>query len=64
MEMNYFKWVDSDGKTIGVVEAGQGTVNEFRIVGYLIDQGFTPIKITKEEYMDFDEGDEFVLSKS
>jgi hypothetical protein len=31
---------------------------------YLMDEGYTIVKITEQEYNDYDEGDEVVLSKT
>jgi len=61
--MNYFKF-GKDGKTLGVAEVGEGTKNEQTIVDYLIDRGFVVEKISAQEYSDYNEGDEIVLSKT
>ena len=43
---------------------GEGTKNEQTIVDYLIDRGFVVEKISAQEYSDYNEGDEIVLSKT
>jgi hypothetical protein len=65
MEMNYFKWVDSEGKTfLGMGEIEEGSENELSVINYLLDQGYTIVKITQKEYKDYDGGCEVVLSKT
>jgi len=61
--MNYFKW-SKDGNIVGVAEVGEGTRNEQAIVDYLMDSGYVVEKISAQEYSDYDEGDEIVLSKT
>lgn len=61
--MNYFKW-SKDGNIVGVAEVGEGTRNEQAIVDYLMDCGYVVEKISAQEYSDYDEGDEIVLSKT
>jgi hypothetical protein len=62
--MNYFKFLDTEGNTVGVGGVGVGTENELSIMNYLMDSGYTIIKISKEEYDEYNEGDEIVLSKT
>ncbi len=62
--MNYFKFLDTEGNTVGVGGVGEGTENELSIMNYLMDSGYTIIKISKEEYDEYNEGDEIVLSKT
>jgi hypothetical protein len=45
-------------------EVEEGCDNELSIVTYLMDQGFTIVKISEKEYKDYDGGDEIVLSKT
>lgn len=62
--MNYFKWMDKEGTLLGMGEVEEGCDNELSIVTYLMDQGFTIVKISEKEYKDYDGGDEIVLSKT
>ena len=62
---NYFK-VIKDGEVFGVVSVEAGSVNEEKIVNHFLDQGgkFVLFPITEQEYIDYDEGDEIILSES
>jgi hypothetical protein len=63
-KMNYFKWFNKDGEVMGVGCTEPGCKNEISIMDYLMDEGYTIVKITEQEYNDYDEGDEVVLSKT
>ena len=62
--MNYFKLVNKKGETLGVGGVEEGSENEMSIMNHLMDIGCTIVKISKEEYDTYDEGDEFVLSET
>jgi hypothetical protein len=63
MVNNYFM-VIKDGDVFGVVSVTEGSENEQAIVNYFLDQDgkFVLIPITEEEYEQYDEGDEIILS--
>ena len=62
--MNYFKFMNKKGETIGVGGAEEGSENEMSIMNYLMDTGCVIVKISKEEYDEYNEGDEIVLSET
>ncbi len=64
MDMNYFKFLDEGGKTIGVCKVGVGSKNEMNIINTLLDKGYKIVKIMEQEYDDYDEGDEITLSNT
>jgi hypothetical protein len=51
---NYFKIVDKDGETISVSATEKGTKNELTFVDGLLNMGLKLVKISKQEYDDFD----------
>ena len=51
---NYFKVVDKDGETISVSATEKGTKNELTFVDGLLNMGLKLVKISKQEYDDFD----------
>lgn len=55
---NYFKMIDSDGKVVGVGSVEKGSKNELMIIEKIFEMGLTPVVISKEEYDEFDDGDE------
>jgi hypothetical protein len=64
MGTNYFKFTSKDGKTVGVCLVEVGCKNEMNIIDTILDKGYSIVKITEQEYNDFDEGDEIVLSNT
>lgn len=58
IKYNYFKILDEDGDVVGVGATEKGTRNELKYIEHLFNHGYTPVKITKKEYDDYDEGDE------
>ena len=54
---NYFKIVDEDGDVVGVGAVEVGSKNESLMIDDIFNLGYKPVKITKQEYDDFD-GDE------
>ena len=64
MDMNYFKFLNEGGETIGVCKVGVGSKNEMNIINTLLDKGYKIVKVTKQEYDDYDEGDEITLSNT
>ena len=55
---NYFKIVDEDGDTYGVGAVEKGSKNEVYFIDEIFNLGFTPVKISQEEYESYDDGDE------
>lgn len=55
---NYFKMIDSDGEVAGVGSVEKGSKNELMIIEKIFEMGLTPVVISKEEYDEFDDGDE------
>jgi hypothetical protein len=51
---NYFKIVDKDGEIISVSATEKGTKNELTFVDGLLNMGLKLVKISKQEYDDFD----------
>jgi len=64
MSTNYFKFLNEGGETIGVCKVEVGSQNEMSIINTLLDKGYVIVKITEQEYDDYDEGDEIVLSNT
>jgi hypothetical protein len=64
MSTNYFKFNSKDGETIGVCSVEVGSKNEMSIINTLFDKGYVIVKITEQEYNDYDEGDEITLSNT
>ena len=64
MDMNYFKFLNEGGETIGVCKVGVGSKNEMNIINTLLDKGYKIVKIMEQEYDDYDEGDEITLSNT
>lgn len=62
--MNYFRILNKENETIGVGGVEPGSENEMNIINHLMDVGCTIIKISKEEYDEYNEGDEIVLSET
>lgn len=58
IDYNYFKIINKDGEVSGVGAAQKGSKNEFDLIEKIFELGLTPVVISKEEYDDFDEGDE------
>lgn len=56
---NYFKIFDSKGNIVGVGATERGSANEVSMVEEIFDVGYKLIKITKDEYDNFD-GDEII----
>ena len=54
---NYFKIIDNNGKVYGVGATERGTKNEVQFIDGLFNLGCKVIKITEQEYEDYD-GDE------
>ena len=57
MEYNYAKIIDDEGTVNGVAQMELGSKNEENIVNWCVDNNMTLLKISKEEFYDF-EGDE------
>jgi hypothetical protein len=57
MEYNYAKIIDDEGVVNGVAQMELGSKNEENIVNWCVDNNMTLLKISKEEFDDF-EGDE------
>lgn len=57
MEYNYAKIIDDEGTVNGVAQMELGSKNEENIVNWCVDNNMTLLKISKEEFDDF-EGDE------
>jgi hypothetical protein len=55
---NYFKIINKDGEVYGVGATEKGSDNEVKFIEGLFNLGCKVIKITKQEYEDYDEGDE------
>jgi hypothetical protein len=55
---NYFKIIDSDGDVIGVCGTEIGSINEVKFIEGLFNLGYSPVKITEDEYNNWVEGDE------
>ena len=55
---NYFKIVDDDGEVYGVGAVEKGSKNEVFFIDEIFNLGFTPVKISQEEYESYEEGDE------
>lgn len=58
IKYNYFKIIDKDGEVVGVGAAERGSKNETEIIDQIFNYGYTPVRISKKEYEDYDEGDE------
>lgn len=58
IDYNYFKIIDEAGEVYGVGAAEKGSDNEIGIVTTIMELNLQLVKITKEEYEDYDEGDE------
>jgi hypothetical protein len=56
LEYNYAKFIDKSGDVNGVAQMEVGSDNEVAIVNWCIDNEMTLVKITKEEFDNF-EGD-------
>jgi hypothetical protein len=54
---NYFRIIEMDGEVVGVGAVEVGTPNEVSLIEDIFNLGYKPVKITKQEYDDFDEGD-------
>ena len=57
MEYNYAKIIDDEGTVNGVAQMELGSKNEENIVNWCVDNNMILLKISKEEFDDF-EGDE------
>jgi hypothetical protein len=57
LEYNYAKIIDDEGVVNGVAQMELGSKNEENIVNWCVDNNMTLLKISKEEFDDF-EGDE------
>jgi hypothetical protein len=57
MEYNYAKIIDDEGTVNGVAQMELGSKNEENIVNWCVDNKMTLLKISKEEFDEF-EGDE------
>lgn len=57
LEYNYAKIIDDEGVVNGVAQMEAGSKNEESIVNWCVDNNMTLLKISKEEFDDF-EGDE------
>jgi len=55
---NYFKIIDEDGETYGVGASEVGSKNEVKLIEDLLELNFSLVKISKQEFEDYDEGDE------
>ena len=55
---NYFKIVGEDGEVYGVGGVEKGSKNEVYFIDGIFNLGFTPVKISQEEYESYDDGDE------
>ena len=55
---NYFKIIDNNGKVYGVGATERGTKNEVQFIDGLFNLGCKVIKITEQEYEDFEDYDE------
>jgi hypothetical protein len=55
---NYFKIVGEDGEVYGVGGVEKGSKNEVYFIDEIFNLGFTPVKISQEEYESYDDGDE------
>jgi hypothetical protein len=55
---NYFKIIDNNGEVYGVGATEKGTNNEVMFIEGLFNLGCKVIKITKQEYEDFEDYDE------
>ena len=62
--MNYFKILNKKGETLGVGGVEPGSENEINIMNSLMDSGCIIVKISEEEYNEYDEGDEIILSET
>lgn len=58
IKYNYFKIVDEDGEVAGVGAVEAGSANEIKLIEDIFNLGFTPVKITKQEYDDFEDYDD------
>lgn len=56
IDYNYFKILDQDGEVCGVGAAEKGSPNEVFIINEIMNFNYTLVKITKEEYDDYDDG--------
>ena len=54
---NYFKIVDKDGEVVGVGAVESGSKNESLMIDDIFNLGYKPVKITKQEFEEYD-GDE------
>jgi hypothetical protein len=54
---NYFKIVDYDGDVVGVGAVEVGSKNESSMIDDIFNLGYKPVKITKQEFEEYD-GDE------
>jgi hypothetical protein len=57
LEYNYAKIIDDEGVVNGVAQMELGSKNEENIVNWCVDNNMTLLKISKEEFDNF-EGDE------
>ena len=57
MEYNYVKIIDKNGIINGVAKMELGSKNEEAVVNWCVDNHFKLVKITKNEFDEF-EGDE------
>jgi len=55
---NYFKVSDENGETYGVGAAEVGSKNEIMLIEGLLELNYSLVKISKQEFEDYDEGDE------
>jgi hypothetical protein len=55
---NYFKIVDEDGEVVGVGAVEVGSKNEGLLIDDIFNLGYKPVKITKQEFDEYDSGDE------
>jgi len=55
---NYFKIVDEDGEVVGVGGVEVGSENEIKLIEDIFNSGYRPVKITKQEYDDFEDYDD------
>ena len=55
---NYFKIVDEDGDTVGVGATERGSRNEVHFIEGVFELGLKPVKISEDEYNEYEDGDE------
>lgn len=55
---NYFKIIDKDGEVVGVGAVEVGSENEGLLIDGIFNLGYKPVKITKQEFEEYNEGDE------